>query len=152
MFYKMIENKCREWYHSEECTVHSLVEYIEKTGKMRDAQVEAIKLYLFLKIGCGCKPLELLFRHGYFNSINLNDVELSTTTRTYLEENPAAAALFEYALLTNDRGEQVSEGIEKQIKKDPSSIDYHAFFQAVFYNVSYTDYLFSSLWVQEKHI
>ena len=50
MFYKMIENKCREWYHSEECTVHSLVEYIEKTGKMRDAQVEAIKLYLFLKI------------------------------------------------------------------------------------------------------
>ena len=62
MFYKMIENKCREWYHSEECTVHSLVEYIEKTGKMRDAQVEAIKLYLFLKIGCGCKPLELLFR------------------------------------------------------------------------------------------
>lgn len=139
----MIENKCREWYHSEECTVHSLVEYIEKTGKMRDAQVEAIKLYLFLKIGCGCKPLELLFRHGYFNSINLNDVELSTTTRTYLEENPAAAALFEYALLTNDRGEQVSEGIEKQIKKDPSSIDYHAFFQAVFYNVSYTDYLFS---------
>ena len=59
MFYKMIENKCREWYHSEECTVHSLVEYIEKTGKMRDAQVEAIKLYLFLKIGCGCKPLEL---------------------------------------------------------------------------------------------
>ena len=143
MFYKMIENKCREWYHSEECTVHSLVEYIEKTGKMRDAQVEAIKLYLFLKIGCGCKPLELLFRHGYFNSINLNDVELSTTTRAYLEENPAAAALFEYALLTNDRGEQVSEGIEKQIKKDPSSIDYHAFFQAVFYNVSYTDYLFS---------
>ena len=143
MFYKMIENKCREWYHSEECTVHSLVEYIEKTGKMRDAQVEAIKLYLFLKIGCGCKPLELLFRHGYFNSINLNDVELFTTTRTYLEENPAAAALFEYALLTNDRGEEVSEGIEKQIKKDPSSIDYHAFFQAVFYNVSYTDYLFS---------
>lgn len=143
MFYKMIENKCREWYHSEECTVHSLVEYIEKTGKMRDAQVEAIKLYLFLKIGCGCKPLELLFRHGYFNSINLNDVELSTTTRTYLEENPAAAALFEYALLTNDRGEQVSKGIEKQIKKDPSSIDYHAFFQAVFFNVSYTDYLFS---------
>ena len=29
MFYKMIENKCREWYHSEECTVHSL--YLEDT-------------------------------------------------------------------------------------------------------------------------
>ena len=70
MFYKMIENKCREWYHSEECTVHSLVEYIEKTGKMRDAQVEAIKLYLFLKIGCGCKPLELWMKRLFQSRLN----------------------------------------------------------------------------------
>ena len=50
MFYKMIENKCKEWYASEQCTVHNLIEYIEKTGQMRDAQIEAIKVYLFLKI------------------------------------------------------------------------------------------------------
>ena len=61
MFYKMIENKCKEWYNSEQCTVHNLIEYIEKTGQMRDAQIEAIKVYLFLKIGCECKPLEFLF-------------------------------------------------------------------------------------------
>ena len=64
---------------------------------MRDAQIEAIKVYLFLKIGCECKPLEFLFRYGCFNSINLNDIELSTATREYLEENPAATALFEYS-------------------------------------------------------
>ena len=52
MFYKMIENKCKEWYNSENCTVRNLIEYIEKTGQMRDAQIEAIKVYLFLKIGC----------------------------------------------------------------------------------------------------
>ena len=34
MFYKMIENKCKEWYASEQCTVHNLIEYIEKTGEM----------------------------------------------------------------------------------------------------------------------
>lgn len=143
MFYKMIENKCKEWYNSENCTVRNLIEYIEKTGQMRDAQIEAIKVYLFLKIGCECKPLEFLFRYGCFNSINLNDIELSTATREYLEENPAATALFEYARLTNDKGEQVSEKLEKQIRKDPSSIDYDGFFRTAFYGVSYTDYLFS---------
>lgn len=143
MFYKMIENKCNEWYSSERCTVRNLIEYIEKTGQMRDAQIEAIKVYLFLKIGCECKPLEFLFRYGCFNSINLNDIELSTATREYLEENQAATALFEYSRLTNDKGEQVSEKLEKQIKKDPSSINYDDFFCKAFYGVSYTDYLFS---------
>lgn len=143
MFYKMIENKCKEWYNSNECTVNPIIDYIEKTGQMRDAQIEAIKIYLFLKIGCECKPLEFLFRNGVFNSINLNDVELSTTTREYLEDNPAATALFEYSRLTNDKGEQVSEKLEKQIKKDPSSIDYDRLFCNVFYGISYTDYLFS---------
>lgn len=139
----MIENKCKEWYASEQCTVHNLIEYIEKTGQMRDAQIEAIKVYLFLKIGCECKPLEFLFRHGCFNSVNLNDIELSTATREYLEKNPAAAALFEYSRLNNKKGEQVSEKLEKQIRKNPSSIDYDSFFHAAFYGVSYTDYLFS---------
>lgn len=143
MFYKMIENKCREWYNSEKCTIRNLIDYIEKTGQMRDAQIEAIKVYLFLKIGCECKPLEFLFRCGHFNSINLNDIELSTSSREYLEEHPSAAALLEYSRLTNDKGEQVSEKLEKQIKKYPSSIDYDGFFRNAFYNVSYTDYLFS---------
>lgn len=143
MFYKMIENKCKEWYSSEQCTVKNLIEYIEKTGQMRDAQIEAIKVYLFLKIRCECKPLETLFRSGCFNSVNLNDIELSSAVRKYLEETPAAAALFEYACLTNDKGEQVSEKIEKQIKKEPTSIDYDSFFRNAFYGVTYTDYLFS---------
>ena len=35
MFYKMIENKCKEWYNSENCTVRNLIEYIEKTVTYR---------------------------------------------------------------------------------------------------------------------
>lgn len=143
MFYKMIENKCKEWYNSEQCTVRSLIEYIEKAGQMRDAQIEAIEVYLFLKIACECKPLKYLFTNGFFNSSNLNDIELSASTREYLEKHSEAAALFEYACLKNDKGEQVSEKLEKQIKKDPTSIDYNGFFHSVFYGVSYTDYLFS---------
>lgn len=87
MFYKMIENKCTQWYESERCTVKSIIEYIEKAGQMRDAQIEAIKVYLFLKIACECKPLTQLFRQGFFNSIDLNEIELSKSTREYLFQN-----------------------------------------------------------------
>lgn len=67
MFYKMIKSKCKAWYESEQYTVHNLIDYIEKTGQMRDAQIEAIKVYLFLKIGCQCQPLSSLFTRGVFN-------------------------------------------------------------------------------------
>ena len=139
----MIEKKRDEWYNIPNCTCQSIIDYIVSTNKMRDAQIDAIKTYLFLKVKCGCQPLELLFRQGKFNSIDLNSVELSTQTRQFLEEHPEATALFEYSRLKNDKNEQVSEKLEKQIKKDPTSIDYEKFFHSVFYGVSYTDYLFS---------
>lgn len=69
MFYKMIEAKRNKWLASDKCTVKGIIDYIEKTGQMRDAQIEAIKTYLFLKIACGCKPLTNLFRHGTFNTL-----------------------------------------------------------------------------------
>ena len=49
MFYKMIEAKRNEWLASNDCTVKGDIAYIERTGQMRDAQIEAIKTYLFLK-------------------------------------------------------------------------------------------------------
>ena len=143
MFYKMIENKCKEWYKSQECTVKNIIEYIEKTGEMRDAQVEAIKIYLFLKIACDCKPLNQLFTEGFFNTIDLDSIELSTVTRQYLEGHPEAVTLLEYSRLKNDKGEQLSEKLEKQIKRHPESINYKEFFNKIFYGVTYTDYLFS---------
>lgn len=86
MFYKMITTARDRWYQSPHCTVNSLVNYIIYTGQMRDAQIEAIKTYLFLKIGCENKPLNFLFSHGIFNNLNLNDIEVSNNVREYLEE------------------------------------------------------------------
>lgn len=143
MFYRMITNARNRWLTSQDCTVKDLIGYIESTGQMRDAQVDAVKTYLFLKIGCDSKPLPSLFREGRFNTLDLQTVELSTTTRIYLEGHPAAAALLEYACLNNDAGEQVSQKMEQQIRKAPESIDYQRFFYDAFYGVSYTDYLFS---------
>ena len=135
MFYKMIEAKRDLWLQSDECTVKELIAYIEKKGQMRDAQVEAIKTYLFLKIACETQPLATLFNRGAFNNLNLDEAELSAKVRDYLKSNPAAAALYEYATLRNDRGAQVSEKLEKQIKAAPESIEYHRFFHDAFYKL-----------------
>lgn len=143
MFYQMITNARDRWFSSSACTAREIIKYIEQAGQMRDAQVDAIKTYLFLKIACGCAPLSQLFCQGAFNTLDLEQAEISSNTRDFLTAHPAAAALFEYARLKNDSGEQVSEKLEKQIRKGPESIDYETFFREAFYGVSYTDYLFS---------
>ena len=143
MFYRMIENARNRWYTSPECTVTSMIDYMESKGMLRDAQIDAIKTYLYLKIACESKPLAELFCEGKFNTLDLDCVEISNTARRYLEQNTAAAALFEYACLRNEKGEQVSAGLEKHIRKTPEDIDYNHFFKRAFYGVSYTDYLFS---------
>lgn len=143
MFYQMITNARDRWFASSTCTAREVVKYIEQTNQMRDAQVDAIKTYLYLKIACGCAPLSQLFCQGAFNTLDLEQEEISTSVRDFLAAHPAAAALFEYACLKNDSGEQVSEMLEKQIRKDPESINYEILFQKAFYGVSYTDYLFS---------
>lgn len=143
MFYKMIERARNRWYASADCTIQSLIEYMTGQGNLRDAQIDAIKTYLFLKIGCGNKPLAVLFSSGKFNSLNLDDLEISNKVREYFCSNPAAAALYEYACLTNDAGEQLAEKVAKQIRTEVDGIQYKQFFQKAFYGVSYTDYLFS---------
>lgn len=143
MFYKMIENARDRWYASSECTITSMIDYIESRGMLRDAQINAIKTYLFLKISCESRPLADLFSDGKFNTLDLDSAEISNTVRRYLEQNTAAAALFEYSSLKNDQGEQVSKKLEEFIKKTPEDVDYKKFFRDAFYGVSYTDYLFS---------
>ena len=143
MFYRMIERKRNQWFASQECTVRTLVDYIVNKGQLRDAQVEAVKTYLFLKIACGCRPLHELFVSGAFNTLDIGELPLPDSVKDFLRQNPVAAALYEYASQTNDRGEQVSKKLQDQIARDPESIDYGRFFTDVFYGVSYTDYLFS---------
>ena len=143
MFYKMIERKRDQWFASEECTVRTLVDYIENAGQMRDAQVEAIKTYLYLKIACECKPLCELFAAGSFNSLDIAELSLPDRVKDFLRQNPAAAALYEYAGQENDSKEQVSPKLQEQIAKEPAGIDYKKYFSDAFYGVSYADYLFS---------
>ena len=143
MFYKMIQRKRDMWYSSSECTVNELISYIINKGEMRDVQIDAIKTYLFLKIACGSRPLWELFSEGCFNTVNADDLEVTTSVRKTLQSNPAALALYEYSILKNDKGEQVSEKLEKAIINDAENINFVDILKTIFYDVSYTDYLFS---------
>ena len=143
MFYKIIEKKRDEWLNSPSCVVSDLVSYIEHQRKMRDAQIESIKTYLYLKIECKNRPLWELIANGKFNSINVDDLEVNKATRTILNNNPAALALWEYASLTNETGEMNSPKIIEAIKKTPASINYEDIIKELFANVNYPDYLFS---------
>ena len=124
MFYKLIEKKRNEWLSSTSCVVSDLISYIERQHKMRDAQIESIKTYLYLKIECQNKPLWKLVSDGIFNSIDVDDLEVNKTTRTILKSSPAALALWEYASLPNEVGEANSPKIIAAIKKTPESINY----------------------------
>lgn len=143
MFYKLIKKKCDEWMDSSDCTIHELMQYIYAQNKMRDAQIEAIKIYLFLKIACGNKPLWELFSDGCFNSLDFNMMELTVEARSILTSNKAAAALLEYALLKDKNGNQLAPELEKVIKSQSGRINYEDTFNKIFYGVNYTDYLFS---------
>lgn len=143
MFYKLIKKKCDEWMDSSDCTIHELMQYIYAQNKMRDAQIEAIKIYLFLKIACGNRPLWELFSDGGVNSLDFNTMELTVEARSILTSNKAAAALLEYALLKDKNGNQLAPELEKVIKSQSGRINYEDTFKKIFYGVNYTDYLFS---------
>lgn len=143
MFYKLIEKKRNEWLSSKDCSVSELIQYIEHRGMMRDAQLEAIKTYLFLKIACKNQPLWKLFVDGVFNDTNIGQVELTETAREIFKTNKAAVALFQYSRLQDKSGRQLAPELESFIKRNADRIDYETTFKKIFYDVSYTDYLFS---------
>lgn len=142
----MIQKSCSKWFTSDDCKINNLISYMSATGELRDAQIEAIKTYLFLKIACDNKPLYELFCNGTFNTLSendLNSMELSANAREVLLNNKSALALYEYATQKNEKGEVVSVKLAEEIRKHPNDIDYTGIFKKFFYNVSYSDYLFS---------
>ena len=143
MFYSIIQRKRNEWLSRIDCPVRSLLSYIESKGMMRDAQIEAIKTYLFLKIECGNKPLWRLFTEGDFLSLDLDNMSLTTKARRILETNKAAASLYEYACQSDEQGNVSAPALKKYIEDNPDTIDYVAVFKKFFYDVAYPDYIFS---------
>lgn len=146
MFYKIIEQKRDEWLDTSGCIAARIISYIERRGALRDAQTEAIKTFLYLKIGCHNRPLWQLLADGTFNTLTPADIdalEVSAETRRILSSQAAALALWQYATAKDEQGNINAPALRDAIRHTPESIDYVNVIKNLFYNVSYPDYLFS---------
>ena len=146
MFYNIITNKRNEWLSHANCPALPLITYIEQKGKMRDAQVDAIKTYLYLKIECQNLPLAVLFKQGKFNTLSHDDIDnmqLSAVARRVFKESPAAVALYEFASLKDEKGKPIADALRKAVMEEPQNIDFDSIFHRIFNRVNYPDYVFS---------
>lgn len=143
MLHNLITAKSNQWLARPDCPVKELISYAERTSQLRDAQIEAIKTYLFLKIEGQNKPLWQLFSEGFFlNGQDLSQLNINETARHAFETSSAARALFEFSRLKIN-GESMLPELEKHILSHVDEIDFEKIIKAIFYGVSYTDYLFS---------
>lgn len=143
MFYQLIQNKRDLWFQSPDCTVRDLVDYIYQRGMMRDAQIDAIKTYLYLKIACQGQPLWKLFAEGKFNITDVDAEEINVEARDAMMQNPAALALYQYSRQKDRNGTQIAPELEQLIRQHAREIDYEQVLKDIFYGVTYSDYLFS---------
>ena len=143
MFYQLIQTKRDLWFQSPDCTVQGIVDYIQHRGMMRDAQIEAIKTYLYLKIACQGKPLWKLFAEGVFNETDVDAEEINAEAREVMMQNPAALALYQYSRQKDRNGKQIAPELEQFIRHHAREIDYEQVLRDIFYKVTYSDYLFS---------
>lgn len=143
MFYKLIKRKRDQWVRSSDCMVTPMFEYMERRGMLRDAQLEAIKTYLFLKIKCKNKPLWKVFSDGTFASMDFGSMSLTEKARMVFEGNKAAATMYEYACMKDEKDDYVFPALKSCIEEHPDEIDYEQVFRRFFYGVEYPDYIFS---------
>lgn len=145
MIYTLIQVKKNQWINSPNCPVKPMVDYMRQRGQLRDAQIEAIETYLFLKLEGGNKPLADLFAEGFFfdppNA--LEKLHISQELRDILYANPAAWSLYQFSRLPDDKGNPLLPQLQKAITDSPASIAYTDIIRKIFYNVTYPDYLLS---------
>lgn len=155
MLYRLILNKAKEWLASERCTIRPLLDYINANGNFREAQVQALLVYLFLKIAGENKRLWTLFSEGFFSRPeDLSFLNINQAARAIFEANPAARALFDLSR-TQINGPSNGNGhgkknqktlfpdLERYLVAHPSETDYLSISKNLFYNVDYPDFLFS---------
>lgn len=132
MLNKIILSLKKKWVYSDECTIKEIINYIKKQSKLRDTQIEAIEIYLFLKIKGENKPLWELFSDGFF----IDDSEFDVVEKIlYEQKETQALALYNFA-------KKELPSLAKAIQ-DNKILDYDEIIKKIFYGVSYSDYLLS---------
>lgn len=141
----LISRRVDDWYQRSDCPARSIIEHIRNRGFMREAQVDAIKTYLYLKIEGGNRPLWELFCNGLLaNGEDLSRLHISQQVREVFEQNSAARALFEYSRRKqNGSAKSLLPELEKYLLDHAADADCERIVKSMFYGVEYSDYLFS---------
>ena len=143
MFYNLIKKNVDSWINSWDCKIKNLINYIIEKGELRDTQIEAIETYLFLKIKCNNEPLDKIFSNGYLDTyIDIDKLEITSDFREFLKNNSAARTLYSISLNENNE-DKLFLDLKKEIEKNYKKISFETIFNNIFYDTSYTDYIFS---------
>jgi hypothetical protein len=132
MFYKIIQIKKDIWLNSKECSIKNIIKYIKTIGSLRHTQIEAIEIYLFLKIKGDNKPLWQLFSEGFF----IDDSNFNFIEKILLEKNE-----IEKLALYNFAKTELPSLV--QSIQDDKILDYQSIIKKIFYDINYSDYLLS---------
>lgn len=144
MFNEIIQKKAKLWLDSPECKIESVVEYIRKTGQLREPQIEAIEVYLFLKIAGENKPLWQLLSEGFFTQKeDLSKLYISDEAKDILKNSVSARSIFEFVRKQAETTSTTLSPNEKLIAENASTMDFEDVAKKIFYGVNYADYLFS---------
>ena len=146
MLHNLISKKAKQWLALEDCPVRQVVEHIRARGFLRDAQTEAIEVYLYLKIEGQNKPLwQLLCEGRLLNNEDLAKLNINQAAREIFEQNSAARALFEMSRVKNngEAAKPLLPNLEKYLLDNIERLSCEQIVKDIFYGVEYTDYLFS---------
>ena len=147
MIHNLINAEVRLWFGREDCPVRDLVGYIERVGFLRDAQIEAIKTYLFLKIVGANRPLWRVISDGLLaRNEDLTSLRMSEKARSTLATNRSARALFEFTRAktgNGGNGKTLMPELENHLLDRAPDLDCDQILKRLFYGGEYPDYLFS---------
>ena len=143
MLHTFVEIRKKMWLDAPYCPAKPLLDYMRSKGELRDAQLEAIETYLFLKLSGENRSLVELFASGFlFEDINLANLPLTEPSRQELAGDRRKLSILQFSLL-EEYGRRVMPSLEKAVREHPDEIDAQDIIQNVFYGVTYPDYLFS---------
>jgi type III restriction enzyme len=145
MLSSLISERVGAWFAQPDCPAKHLIDHILKAGFFRDAQVEAIKTYLFLKLQGGNRPLHELFCDGTLLAHeDLSRLNISVSLRELLEQDEAARTLFAFSRVKSPESTKtLLPALENYLLDHAAEVNCDEVIRRIFYGVEYPDYLFS---------
>ena len=140
----LIEQGKRRWLRQPDCPILGIMDYARARGKLRDAQLDAIETYLFLKIAGQSQLLWTLIAEGLFTlEDDLNALAIPQALRDVLNANTALRGLYDLARQPLATGKPRMPALEQAIKTAHETLDAQVILKRLFYDIDYSDYLFS---------